>query len=427
MTPTINDLLPSLLANIEHPGSFCAHGRVELPVVRLAVEGVGTLGLPIPAVQGEALARLARPAPYGRGSRTLLDASVRRCGQVEAASVRADDPRWARLLQDIVASAASGLGVEGEVRAELYKLLVYEAGGFFVPHRDTEKAPGMFGTLILVLPSEYEGGELIVKHDGRETCISMCQPELGLVPWCAFYADCQHELRPVRSGHRLVLVYNLLRAGRGSPRVPDDRPLVASVAAALRDWAGDPEGPAKLVYPLTHEYSLTELAFATLKNEDAARAQVLVAAAEAADCVLRLAMVTIEGRAPPSRPGVAGGASGTTVVTRTRTTRPASCSSGISSSSRGGGPTTRPRDWGRSPSTTTSWPRRAPSPASSPTRTACTRPPATAAPATSAPIVARRSCSGPRRESWSCGTRVVPRPAWACWRGFSTRTPRARR
>lgn len=26
------------------------------------------------------------------------------------------------------------------VQAELYKLLLYEPGGFFVPHRDTEKA-----------------------------------------------------------------------------------------------------------------------------------------------------------------------------------------------------------------------------------------------------------------------------------------------
>ena len=46
---------------------------------------------------------------------------------------------------------------EVEVSAELYKLLVYEKGGFFLSHRDTEKAPGMFATLVISLPSSHEG------------------------------------------------------------------------------------------------------------------------------------------------------------------------------------------------------------------------------------------------------------------------------
>ena len=33
--------------------------------------------------------------------------------------------------------------------ADLYKLLVYDPGSFFVNHRDTEKAAGMFATLII--------------------------------------------------------------------------------------------------------------------------------------------------------------------------------------------------------------------------------------------------------------------------------------
>ena len=34
---------------------------------------------------------------------------------------------------------------------ELYKLLLYKTGGHFKAHRDTEKAEGMFGTLIVQL------------------------------------------------------------------------------------------------------------------------------------------------------------------------------------------------------------------------------------------------------------------------------------
>jgi len=71
-------------------------------------------------------------------------------------------------LDRIVAQVTEGLGVSDPVRAEFYKLLVYEPGSFFVGHRDTEKAPGMFATLLVVLPSSFEGGELLVCYQGRE-------------------------------------------------------------------------------------------------------------------------------------------------------------------------------------------------------------------------------------------------------------------
>ena len=34
-------------------------------------------------------------------------------------------------------------------------------------HRDTEREPGMFGSLIVSLPSRHEGGRLIVQHLGE--------------------------------------------------------------------------------------------------------------------------------------------------------------------------------------------------------------------------------------------------------------------
>ncbi len=44
-----------------------------------------------------------------------------------------------------------------EVDAQLYKLLLYEPGSHFKPHRDSPKGgPDMFGTLSIMLPSAYE-------------------------------------------------------------------------------------------------------------------------------------------------------------------------------------------------------------------------------------------------------------------------------
>lgn len=54
-------------------------------------------------------------------------------------------PAWQEFLDAILLRTASGLHIDGgaaSIRPELYKLLVYEMGGHFHLHRDSEKAPG---------------------------------------------------------------------------------------------------------------------------------------------------------------------------------------------------------------------------------------------------------------------------------------------
>lgn len=285
--------LPRLLGKARRPGEFCASGAAELPIVKIAVKGVGPLGLPITPAQAEALVKAAKPAPYGRGAKTIVDPAVRRCWQLPPRAVELRDPRWQAVLDEVTRQALAGLGVSGAAKAELYKLLVYDEGSFFLEHRDTEKSPGMFGTLVVVLPSAHRGGELIVRHAGREATLDLAGEDLGVVRWGAFYADCLHELRPVRRGYRVALVYNLVRRAGRAPTPPDHGPVVRRVAEALRRWPEGPQAPVKLVVPLAHQYTPAELAFATLKNEDAAAAAVLSAACVEAGCVLRLGMISI--------------------------------------------------------------------------------------------------------------------------------------
>jgi len=97
------------------------------------------------------------------------------------------------------------------IRAELYKLLIYDPGAFFLPHRDTLKAPGMFGTLVIVLPSDHTGGELVVTHGNRKVTLSLANNEVSAIHYAAFYADCEHEVKPILSGTRIALVYNLTK------------------------------------------------------------------------------------------------------------------------------------------------------------------------------------------------------------------------
>lgn len=57
-----------------------------------------------------------------------------------------------------------GLG-DLKLKAHLYKLLVYEKGSFFLPHKDGEKLDGMVATLVVALPAIHAGGELVVSHE----------------------------------------------------------------------------------------------------------------------------------------------------------------------------------------------------------------------------------------------------------------------
>ncbi len=226
----INNDLAELLGSVKTPGDFYAAGVCAMHAPLLRVKGVGPMALPLLAAQAAQLIAVAERAPYGRGKKTLLDTQVRRSWQISAECVRIEGPRWQAALQSIVERAALGLGAGAGVVAELYKLLIYDEGGFFVPHRDTEKSPGMFGTLIVGLPSLHTGGELVVRHRGREVRLDLRCGDPPEVAYVAFYADCVHEVLPLTSGYRPVLVYNLLSKGRGRRRRP---PAYDTQTAAL--------------------------------------------------------------------------------------------------------------------------------------------------------------------------------------------------
>ena len=256
--------LEALLQSIERPGDYCTQGRLFVPMPRVEVGGAGMLSFPVTPPQAQALTSVAERAPYGRGVETLVDSSVRACWQIDAAQVTVGGGVWRDTLAQIVAHAATGLGCPPEhTEAHLYKLLVYEAGGFFAAHRDTEKVDGMVATLVLSLPVAGAGGELVISHKQRQTRVDLRTEEPSELAFAAFYADCIHETLPVSAGHRIVLVYLLvLQQGAAADALrtaPDYTAQEARIAAQLREWDTGPVDGSKLVWLLEHDYSTAGL------------------------------------------------------------------------------------------------------------------------------------------------------------------------
>lgn len=220
---------------------------------RVEVEGVGVILFPVPEAQIQQILPQATRAPYGRGEKTIRDESVRKTWQLPASMVRIGGKTWEKTFSQLLSTVVEGLGcVEVKVFGELYKLLVYDPGGFFKAHRDTEKAGGMFGTLVVALPSAHRGGELAIRHAGREVVADLSSEEFSELKFAAFYADCEHEVRPVTEGHRVCLVYSLIQLPSGKADEPLSAPLYSSEIDAAGEMLNEtfavPGAPAKLAW-----------------------------------------------------------------------------------------------------------------------------------------------------------------------------------
>jgi hypothetical protein len=296
------------LKEIDRPGSFCTRGRAPGVLPGLQVEGLGEIGLPLTEPRACELIQHCERAPYGKGEDTLLDTSVRRVWRMALDRFSLKNPGWDRFIATTVAEVQDRLGLEThKLESHLYDLLLYEPGSFFLPHRDGEKLDRMVATLVVVLPSMFEGGALVIRHDGDEETIDFRGSDDNPydIHYAAFYADCEHEVRPLERGHRLCLIYNLtLAESKQTITAPRESEHVATIAPLLREWAADVSA-RKLVVTLEHEYTEKGLAWDALKGVDRARAKVLHEAARRAGCNDYLALLTFHevGTAEDTRGG----------------------------------------------------------------------------------------------------------------------------
>ncbi len=287
--------LLAILKTIKGSGSFATSGVSPFVHPGLHIEGIGEIGLPVTTSQAQDIISQAKRAPFGKGSRTITDASVRNAWEIDADQLSFGNEDWDNTLLKIIGEVKQGLGIEElSVTASLYKLLVYENGGFFLPHQDSEKEQGMFGTLVVGLPAKYTGGELIIRFDGREEVVDFSSPaNYYKIPYTAFYADCEHEVKPITSGYRVCLVYNLLQS-INTPQIinPQFSDQIAQMAKVLQQLSGSYEWKPMAVL-LEHQYTPANYAFANLKLHDRPQAEALMEAAKKAGYFASLGLVTL--------------------------------------------------------------------------------------------------------------------------------------
>ncbi len=286
--------LITLMDQVKTSDAFSVSGTLPSIPPGLHVKGVGHIGLPLTEHQAKALIALSEQAPFGRGEETIVDTDVRKSWQISADDFALGNPQWNEALQAAADQIGKDLGLSGcKIGFEQYKLLVYEEGSFFASHRDTEKIPNMFATLVVNLPSEHEGGELIISHAGQSQSYSFADSSLFEPSFVAFYADCYHEVKPITAGYRLCLVYNLAITNRKKqPVLSQQMGPIEDINNAIQAWSQETHDNSILTYLLDHSYSEQNLSMANLKHGDFAKASVLLNAAANSGCQAYLCLAT---------------------------------------------------------------------------------------------------------------------------------------
>ncbi|WP_203250051.1 hypothetical protein [Cysteiniphilum marinum] len=261
----------------------CIGGRSDLPTQPGLSVKDRHISLPVNKEDLDWLSKEGCESPFGKGMDTIIDTDVRRSIEFEAHNIEISNPHWKPALDKLIDSIAHTMGIDFQVKAELFKLLVYREGGHFKFHQDTEKSQGMFGTLIVQLPSRCDGGSLNCRFAGENYHFDFGNKEGDSefsIYYAAHYADVHHQVEKIMDGSRLVLIYNLVQPEK-------ERKLSANHHRKLLESSKDKLIPITKAlneqqhsFLLQHEYteqSLTDLGFRATKGQDRDLLQALVA------------------------------------------------------------------------------------------------------------------------------------------------------
>jgi hypothetical protein len=286
--------LSETIARATRSAKFCVSGSLPAVNPGIVVDGLGAIRIPLKRGMAKELVAHCQIAPYGKGTETRVDKKVRNTFELDPKKFRLSQ-EWNSAVADAARVAAKELGLPAEqVEARLYKLLMYEKGGFFLPHRDSEKHDGMVASMNVVLGNPFEGGTLVVRHGTATVTLPFTEAAQGKTPcYAAFYADCEHEVKRVTHGVRLCLAYNLVLKPKRAKPTAAEKPaaptdvLTESIASWLATRTAMP-----LVLALEHHYTERGLSLELLKGADRQLAELVMPAAEQTGCLVHMAQVS---------------------------------------------------------------------------------------------------------------------------------------
>lgn len=287
------DAIEQILLTTNAQGSFWSNGHVSgAPLPQLLLNGESeSLPITFPLTENDVkrIKAQAELAPVGTADSEVVQLDVRTTWQLLPADMNVKGLE--ACLDKILPQVARDMGIKGTIESNLYKFLLYEKGCFFRRHRDNERLPRMFGTLVLEMPSTYQGASLKVWSPTCPQDIkSFSMSDQSKAHFAAFYADCFHEVTELTAGHRAAFIFSLQTKTGKIPPQPADQSVAQAMADQMERFTHESDSdydpvhlgkPKKLALVLSHSYTkkgLEEQGIQALKGKDRAVAELIVAA-----------------------------------------------------------------------------------------------------------------------------------------------------
>ncbi|RXW15356.1 hypothetical protein EST38_g10498 [Candolleomyces aberdarensis] len=289
--------LEHAFSHLDHKGNFYHFSTdLEAPNPALSIEGVGTTRLPLSEQDAKLI--ISSNSGSSQPQKEHMDVDEDSTASMEVleigpAKIKFDNPEWEEFVKE-VASTTVWEGLVGRPCASksqcgLKKLLLYPAGSSSSPCTDKSGTETKtFVTMTFILPCPFEGGEVHVAHGGLERVISVSNDSKLSTSVSAWYQDVRHEVKPILSGYRLALVYEVIYT-ESRASLADRRTAQVALRKILRKW--EYEESVLQAYMLSDNYDTSRFGdwSRALNYSDALKVSVLLPIAKALGFVVYLA------------------------------------------------------------------------------------------------------------------------------------------
>jgi len=292
-TEAVAKRLGEFLFDLKSPGKFGVAGVAdELPEYPgMRVKGMdGVVPLPVNA---DVAAKLKSIANVAQGSCVCF---------IRADQVSFANPSWTGAVQKLTNRVASELGCDQKavIQPVLCKALLYEKGARFKVPKDTETEDNVFATLVVQLPSVCSDGTLSRRYRDESVILGFgnSNGEASYkAHYAAVYANDEHLLETVNSGHRLSLIYSLCwkSPAIAAPSILPINVILPSVTAWSKRLEEDFDGPIAILLKREFTKNYFSKGMKSLKGRDLDIIKVLNLFNKhlSADCKLRIVLADI--------------------------------------------------------------------------------------------------------------------------------------
>jgi len=110
---SIRKQLKACLSTSESTGNFVYQDTHEsYPNPCLKIKDIGNVGLPLSLRDVDAVKQASDRAPFGKGTETIVDETVRKTWQIDAADLELSNPRWSQWVENhLLPRCCDALGV----------------------------------------------------------------------------------------------------------------------------------------------------------------------------------------------------------------------------------------------------------------------------------------------------------------------------